>query len=167
MQQVAVSVLLSTSTNFLLTVHVCRMVMSHTVLSCLMFLPCGWCQFAALTSKISYIVVVVFYLNHKNIRRRRIRVNSHGNNNSSPPGAAYMRQWNGSTLVQIMAGRHSAPSHYLNQCWVIVNWTGRKKFSDMLLKMQNCSLTKMVFFSAKWRPFCRGRGGSVYSVIEA
>ena len=27
-----------------------------------------------------------------------------------------------------MACRLSAPSHYLNQCWVIVNWTLRNKF---------------------------------------
>ena len=48
--------------------------------------------------------------------------------NSSPPSAAYMRQWIGSALVQIMACRLSAPSHYLNQCWIIVNWT----FGDRL-----------------------------------
>ena len=34
---------------------------------------------------------------------------------SSPPSAAYLRQWTG------------APCHYLNQCWVIVNWTHRNK----------------------------------------
>ena len=41
--------------------------------------------------------------------------------NSSPPNAAYMRWWTGPTLVQIIAW--SAPSHYLNQCWNVVNWT--------------------------------------------
>ena len=35
---------------------------------------------------------------------------------------AYMRQWIGSALIKIMA-----PSHYLNQCWDIVNWTLRNK----------------------------------------
>ena len=45
-----------------------------------------------------------------------------------PPSYAYMRQWIGSALVQIMACRlYSAPSHYLNQCWIIVNWTLRNK----------------------------------------
>ena len=48
--------------------------------------------------------------------------------NSSPPSAAYMRQWIGSTLVQIMACRLFAPGHYLNQCWLIVNWTTRNIF---------------------------------------
>ena len=42
--------------------------------------------------------------------------------NSSPASATYMRQWIGSALVQIMAF-----SHYLNQCWVIVNWIFRNK----------------------------------------
>ena len=47
--------------------------------------------------------------------------------NSSSPSAAYMRQWAGSALVQIMACHSSAPSHYLKQCWFIVNWTLRNK----------------------------------------
>ena len=37
--------------------------------------------------------------------------------NTSPSSAAYMRHWAGSSLVQV------TPSHYLNQCWLIVNWT--------------------------------------------
>ena len=32
-----------------------------------------------------------------------------------------MRRWIGSALVQIMA--YSAPSHYLNQYWIVVSWT--------------------------------------------
>ena len=47
--------------------------------------------------------------------------------NSSPPSAAYMHQWAGSTLVLIIACRLWVPSHYLNQCWVIVNGTLRNK----------------------------------------
>ena len=47
--------------------------------------------------------------------------------NKSPPSVAYMRQWIGSALDKIMACRLSAPSHYLNQCWVIVDWTLRNK----------------------------------------
>ena len=46
--------------------------------------------------------------------------------NSSPPSAAYMHQWTKSALVQVMACR--LLSHYLNQCWLIVNWTLGKKF---------------------------------------
>ena len=45
-----------------------------------------------------------------------------------PLNAAYMRQWIGSALLQIWLFPYSAPSHYLNQCWVIVNWTPGNKF---------------------------------------
>ena len=50
---------------------------------------------------------------------------------------------------------YSVPSRYLNQCWVIDNWTLRWN----LFKIQNVSFTKMhmKISSAKWRPFCRGR----------
>ena len=48
--------------------------------------------------------------------------------NSSPPSAAQARQWAGSTLVQVMACACSAPSYYLNHCWLIVNWTPGYKF---------------------------------------
>ena len=36
---------------------------------------------------------------------------------ASPPSAAYMCQWIGPALVQIMT------IHYLNHCWFIINWT--------------------------------------------
>ena len=36
---------------------------------------------------------------------------------------------------------YSAPSHYLNQCWVIVNWTLRNKLQC------NCNITKIQNFS--------------------
>ena len=48
--------------------------------------------------------------------------------NSSPPNAAYMLQWTGSALVQVMGCRLFGPSHYLNQYWFIVNWTPGNKF---------------------------------------
>ena len=38
-----------------------------------------------------------------------------------------MRQWIGSTLVQIMVCRLFGTKPYLNQCCVIVNWTLRNK----------------------------------------
>ena len=42
----------------------------------------------------------------------------------SLPSAVYTCKWIGSALVQIMACRlfGTKPSHYLNQCWNIVNW---------------------------------------------
>ena len=42
---------------------------------------------------------------------------------SSPPIAAYMPQWIGSALVQIMFVAYSTPSHHLNPSRVIVNCT--------------------------------------------
>ena len=46
---------------------------------------------------------------------------------SSPPSATYMWQWIRSAMVQIWFVAYSAPSHYLKQCWIIVNWTLWKK----------------------------------------
>ena len=36
-----------------------------------------------------------------------------------------------------------APSHYLNQCWNIVNWTLRNKISEILIKIHTFSFKKM------------------------
>ena len=47
--------------------------------------------------------------------------------NSSPPSAAYMRQWIGSALVQIMTWRLFGAKPLSKQCWNIVNWTLRNK----------------------------------------
>ena len=41
--------------------------------------------------------------------------------NSLCPGDAIWRQRSGSTLAQVMACCLTAPSHYLNQCWLIIN----------------------------------------------
>ena len=46
---------------------------------------------------------------------------------SSPPSATYLRQWIGWALAQIMTCRIFGSKHYLNQCWIIVNWTLRNK----------------------------------------
>ena len=40
-----------------------------------------------------------------------------------PPSAVYMRRWTGSALIRMMASRLLAPIHYLNQCWLTINWT--------------------------------------------
>ena len=42
---------------------------------------------------------------------------------SSPPSAAYMRQWIGQHCFRLWPVAFLAPSHDLNQCWVVVNWT--------------------------------------------
>ena len=53
---------------------------------------------------------------------------------------------------------HSAASHYLNQCWVIVNWTLRNKVQINFNQNTKLSFTKMhlKISSVKWRPFCPG-----------
>ena len=50
------------------------------------------------------------------------------------------------------------PSHYLNQCLVIVNWTLRRNFSEILIKIQIFSFTEMhlKISTAKCQPFCPG-----------
>ena len=57
--------------------------------------------------------------------------------NSSSPSAIYMHQWIGSVLVQIIA-----PSHYLNQGWVIVIWTLRNKHRWNINQNTNISIHK-------------------------
>ena len=47
--------------------------------------------------------------------------------NSSPPSTACMCRWTSSAFFRQWLGACSAPSHYLNQCWLIVNWTLRNK----------------------------------------
>ena len=38
-----------------------------------------------------------------------------------------MRKWTGSALVKVMACHLAAPSHYLNECWLTINWTPGNK----------------------------------------
>ena len=51
-----------------------------------------------------------------------------------------------------------APSHYLNQCWNIVDWTLGTNFSEMLIEIHTFSFKKIhsKMSSGKWQPFCRG-----------
>ena len=85
--------------------------------------------------------------------------------NPSPPSAAYMRQWIGSTLVQIMAsglyGTKPLSKPVLGYCQLGTN------FSKFLIKIQIFSFMKMhqKILSAKWRPFCRG-GDEVISGMD-
>ena len=61
-------------------------------------------------------------------------------------------------LVEIRLVAWWAPSHYLNQCWNIVNWTLRNKLQWNLNRNSYISFKKMHFKmpSGKWRPFCLG-----------
>ena len=50
------------------------------------------------------------------------------------------------------------PSHYLNQCWNIVNWTLRTNFGKVLIEYRSFSFKKMhlKMSSGEWRPSCLG-----------
>ena len=75
---------------------------------------------------------------------------------SSPPSAAYMRQWTGSTLVQIMAsclfGAKPLSKPMLQYCYLDTN------FSEILIEIITFSFKKMHLkvLSAKHWPFCHG-----------
>ena len=58
-----------------------------------------------------------------------------------------------------------APSHCLNQCWLIVNWTLWNKLQWNWNQNSNFSFLKMYLkmLSAKWRPFCSGRWVNIKS----
>ena len=77
--------------------------------------------------------------------------------NSSPPSAAYMCQWSGLALVQIMAchlfGTKPLSKPMLGYCQLDPLGTN---FSEVLIKAQNFSFMKMHLnvSSAKWWPFC-------------
>ena len=53
-----------------------------------------------------------------------------------------------------MASRLNAPSHYLNQCWNMVNSNIRNKLQWNLKRISLKMHLKMS--SGKWRPFCLG-----------
>ena len=74
-----------------------------------------------------------------------------------------MRQWTGSALVQIMAcrlfGTKPLPEPLLASCKL---HRPGNKFSEILIKIQNFSVTKkhLKISSAKWRLFCPGVDGT-------
>ena len=64
----------------------------------------------------------------------------------------------GTSLVHVMTCRLSAPSHYPNQCWLVVEWTLKNKFrwnmnQNTAIYIQEMHL-KML--STKRRTFCSG-----------
>ena len=68
----------------------------------------------------------------------------------SEQGQDWFRQW----LVAC-----SAPSHYLNQCWLIVNWTIRNKTSVKFEWKQNTFYSRKCIWNCrlpKWQPFYPG-----------
>ena len=67
-----------------------------------------------------------------------------------------MHQLTRLSLVQVMTWHMLVPSHYLHQCWIIVNWTSRNKF-HWNFKQNNVAFIHekhLKMSSAKWQPFC-------------
>ena len=62
-----------------------------------------------------------------------------------------MHQRIGSALVQIMACDLSAPSHYLNQFWNIVNWTLGNKFQWNFRQNTPISIQENAFENVVWK----------------
>ena len=67
------------------------------------------------------------------------------NFNSLGPSDAIRQQRSGSTLAQVMACCLTAPSHYLNQCWLI------SKPSDIYLKASSQEVTQPSITEIIWK----------------
>ena len=82
---------------------------------------------------------------------------SHESLNSLGPGDPYMHHGAGSSLFQVMSCCLSAPSHYLHQCWLVVNGTLRNKVQWSFNPKLNIIIDEIVFWRCrrpKWRPSC-------------
>ena len=79
--------------------------------------------------------------------------------NSSPPRAAYMHQWTGSALVQVMTCRLFSTKPLPEQMLTHYHWTPRNKLQGNLNRKQNFPSMKIYLklAAAKWQPFCPGR----------
>ena len=77
---------------------------------------------------------------------------------SSPPVPHICVSELGQHWFRWWLGAYSAPSHYLNQCLNIVNWTLGTNFGEILIKIRTFSFKNihLKMLSAKWRPFCPG-----------
>ena len=69
---------------------------------------------------ISHLESLQSVVKHPSGHTRRQGISSHGIN-SLWPNDAIWRQRTESTLAQVMACCLTAPSHYLNQCWLIIS----------------------------------------------
>ena len=58
------------------------------------------------------------------------------------PSDATWRHRSGSTLAQVMACCLTAPSHYLNQCWLIINKVQWSSFEGNFLRHTSATINK-------------------------
>ena len=105
-----------------------------------------------------HYVKLTQHISFRNINRTLISlIRYYGVKNSGP---VKLTHW--SRVTHICVGKltiaGSAPSHYLNQCWNIVNWTLGTNFSEILIEINTFSFKKMhlKISSRRWRPFCLG-----------
>ena len=61
------------------------------------------------------------------------------------PSDAYMRQQSNHHCFRQWLVAWSAPSHYLNQCWIIVDWTLRNKVQGNLNRNSNNFIQENAF----------------------
>ena len=71
---------------------------------------------------------------------------------------SYMRQETNHNCFRWWLVAWSTPSHHLNECHDIVNWTPGKNFSEILIKVYIFPFNKMHFNLSlgNLRPFCHG-----------
>ena len=76
--------------------------------------------------------------------------------NSLRPSEAYLRRWTNHHRFRLWLVASKAPSHYLNQCWMLLIWPLGTNFSEILIRIQTFSFKKMHLrvLSEKWCPFC-------------
>ena len=69
----------------------------------------------------------------------------HGSINSLGPSDAIWRQKSGTTLPQVMACCLTAPSHYLNQCWLIIRKVQWCSSEDNFISNTTEIILKMIY----------------------
>ena len=71
--------------------------------------------------------------------------------NSLRPRDAYMRQWTNQHWFRQWLVAWPAPSHYLNQCWNILNWIHRNKFHWKLNRNLYIFIQENAFENVVWK----------------
>ena len=76
--------------------------------------------------------------------------------NSLKPNDAYIRRQSNHHWFRKWLIAWSAPSHFLNQCWLLINRTQGTIFSEIVIESRTFSFKKMrlKLSSAKLLPFC-------------
>ena len=85
------------------------------------------------------------YLTSHWIRWEYLLVNSQVLVDSLWPSDTIWRHKYGSTLAQVMACCLTAPSHYLNQCWLIISKASSIHLSEILQEIQRLSDTEITW----------------------